>query len=145
MEIPVQSDTGERQHRSRTVQRTIRLDRQTRPYERGRSGLTGARPRIPRALGLEEAEPATRRRRWLLAIFGQMMARFYEGHARRLSAGRWACSICQRRIVAWAWCADAQPAPEIVHEDCVSRSVWEMVLYYDYLGRSGYVPATPSE
>lgn len=69
-----------------------------------------------------------------------MMARFYERHTRRLSVGRWECTLCRRRIVAWAWhSAPEHPVDEIVHEACVSRSVWDMVLSYEYMVNSGFV------
>src|SRR5271165_4559274 len=73
----------------------------TRLLGRTRSGLTRRRdtgmiPRLPRdtVYGSAEAnrQHAIRRRRWLLAIFGRMMARFYERHERHFSAGRLECT-----------------------------------------------------
>ena len=114
------------------------------------NGLSGALPQIPRTRfarpiaegdGTAQRVEATRRRRWLLAIFGRMMARFYELHERRLSAGRALCTMCHHRIVAWAWHAlPGAEVEEIVHERCISHSVWEMVLYYEYLVNSGLTP-----
>ncbi len=84
---------------------------------------------------------ATRRRRWLLAMFGRMMARFYTQHQRKLSLGRWSCRVCHRRIFAWGWRA-TPPATvdEVVHDACVSRSIWDIVQYYDYLVQQGFGP-----
>src|SRR5579884_1588505 len=83
------------------------------PHARSRhNGLSGAIPRVPRGVLAEPVSPeetllaahhATLRRRRLLAIFARMMARFYERHERKWSMGRWDCSLCRERIIAWAW------------------------------------------
>ncbi len=119
----------------------------TRLLGRTKPGITrrhhsGMVPRIPRdsLYGAAEAnrQLATRRRRWLLSIFGRMMARFYERHERHLSAGRLECTLCHRRIVTWAWISTSLVQVEIVHEDCINRSMWEVVLQYEHLVRAGY-------
>jgi hypothetical protein len=80
------------------------------------------------------AHRATQRRRRLLAIFGRMMARFHDRHERHWSMGRWECSLCHCRIVAWAWLPVALPEAAIaLHEECVSRSMWDVVLYHERL------------
>jgi hypothetical protein len=121
-----------------------------------RTGLSGAIPRVPRGVLAETATPeettraahhATQRRRRLLAIFARMMARFYEKHERKWSMGRWDCSLCRERIVAWAWVphSTANAAPGAIvevtgaqHEACVSRSMWDVILHYERLSRAGY-------
>lgn len=84
-----------------------------------------------------EAQRATQRRRRLLAIFGRMMARFYDRHQRHWSMGRWDCAFCQRRIAAWAWLpvADASTTQTVgaMHEACVSRAMWEVVLHHEQI------------
>ncbi len=84
------------------------------------------------------AKQAAFQRRRLLSIFGRMMARFYELHERRLSMGRWKCSFCGKQILAWCWVRAENELSEFrsMHEECVNRSTWEMVLRYDYLERS---------
>jgi ribosomal protein L37AE/L43A len=115
-----------------------------------RSGLSGPITRIPRSATLVETSPnasypnlhdteqqAVVRRRRLLSIFGRMMARFYEQHERRWSMGRWECQLCQRRIVAWAW-APLADSTAVMHEACVNRSMWDVVIYYERLAQAGY-------
>ncbi|HKD75138.1 MAG TPA: hypothetical protein VKB76_06560, partial [Ktedonobacterales bacterium] len=110
----------------------------------------------PRGVLAEAASPedpapithhATLRRRRLLAIFARMMARFYEKHERKWSMGRWDCSVCRERIVAWAWVpqtpkdATTGALAEVTgaqHEACVSRSMWDVILHYERLSRAGY-------
>jgi len=126
------------------------LDGAATLHSRRQSGLSGALPRVPRTTDmlppLDDAAAlsthrATHRRRRLLAIFGRMMARFYDRHERRWSMGRWACSLCQRRIVAWAWLPDVLTAePAALHEECISRSMWEMVLYHEWFARHPQPP-----
>lgn len=121
-------------------------------YARRHPGLSGAIPHAPRfttpiaqpggiALGASaEQHRATLRRRRLLAIFARMMAHFYDRHERRLSMGRYECSVCRQRIVAWAWLPRFVSQAAAMHEACVSRSMWEVVLYHEHLVRVGYAP-----
>ncbi len=115
-----------------------------------RGGVSGAMPRVAlaetvsddaQAAVLLAADRATRRRRRLLAIFGRLMARFYERHERRWSMGRWDCSCCRRRIVAWAWVPHTvAEAASAMHEGCVSSRMWEVVLRHERLTRAGLMP-----
>ncbi len=106
-----------------------------------RRGYSGPLPRVPQPVAVETPEEArerriTTRRRRLLAIFGRMMARFHEHHERRWSMGRWQCLVCHRRIVAWAW-LPARHDDGALHEECISRSMWDLVLTYEYLAMQG--------
>lgn len=111
-----------------------------------RTGVSHTIPQPPRmpmlyegdlAADAWEAQRATQRRRRLLAIFGRMMARFYDRHQRHWSMGRWDCAFCQRRIAAWAWTpvevAITAPTVGAMHEACVSRSMWEVVLHHEQI------------
>jgi hypothetical protein len=112
------------------------------------SRYSGALPRVSRPLLFENEDPnvshqqSTLYRRRLLAIFGRMMARFYEHHKRRWSMGRWNCQICRHRIVSWGWVPDDNQIA-IMHETCVNRSMWDIVIYYERLVRAGYAPEIP--
>ena len=121
-----------------------------------RTGYSGTIPRVPtvsRSLGdapprADEAavlaQRATLRRRRLLAIFSRMMARFHERHERHWSMGRWECLLCHRRIMAWAWLPHSIPdETKALHEECVSRSMWDVVLHHERLARAG--SAAPHE
>lgn len=128
--------------RSASLAPTRRLDRPPASPAAG-YGLSGALPRIPRTSTTAPDVPADarqhiQRRRRLLAIFARLMDRFYAQHERRLSAGRFDCTLCRRRILAWAWAAPL--AGEFVHEACVSRSVWHVVLAYERAAAAGYAP-----
>jgi hypothetical protein len=115
-----------------------------------RTGFSGTLPRVPVVTyhvaetpppsdeaGLQ-SQRATLRRRRLLAIFSRMMARFHERHERHWSMGRWECLLCHRRIVAWAWLPHSLPdESKALHEECVSRSMWDVVLYHERLARVG--------
>jgi hypothetical protein len=114
-------------------------------------GISGALPRVPRVVtsgpsggdaaqwdALRAADRATQRRRRLLAVFGRMMARFYEHHERQWSMGRWECSLCRQRIVAWAWVSHlAADGVRAMHEACVSSRMWEAVIYHEQMVRAG--------
>jgi hypothetical protein len=110
---------------------------------RRRAGLSGALPRVP-AVVADAAEQAawqafraTQRRRRLLAIFARMMARFHERHERHWSMGRWECVMCHKRIAAWAWLPHGMvETATALHEECVSRSMWDMVLHHERLARA---------
>jgi hypothetical protein len=107
---------------------------------RRRAGLSGALPHVPAVVVDPVAEAAalralraTQRRRRRLAIFARMMARFHEQHERRWSMGRWECAICHRLIPAWAWLPRMpQDTPQALHEECVSRSMWDIVLRHEF-------------
>ncbi len=147
-------DLAEPEQISRVPTRYLGGAPNTRPHRH--SGLSGTMPHIPRGVTSEMddvnattsvASASTLRRRRLLAIFGRMMARFYERHERKWSIGRWNCIVCQQRIVAWAWVpsviagATTHALSEIggaMHEACVSSSMWETVLHYERLARAGY-------
>lgn len=109
-----------------------------------RSGFSGTLPRLPSIVTAPDetahgatqailgAHRATLRRRRLLAIFGRMMARFHERHTRHWSMGRWECTVCHRRIVAWAWLPQSLPETSFaLHEECANRSMWEIVLRHE--------------
>jgi ribosomal protein L37AE/L43A len=104
---------------------------------RRRTGLSGALPRVPAVVdaAADQAQRAVLRRRRLLAIFARMMARFHERHERRWSMGRWECAICHERINAWAWLPQSSPGGAL-HEACVSRSMWDVVLHHERLAQA---------
>jgi ribosomal protein L37AE/L43A len=108
---------------------------QTTP--RHRTGLSGALPRVPAVVdaAADQAQRAVVRRRRLLAIFARMMARFHERHDRRWSMGRWECAICHQRISAWAWLPQSPPGGAL-HEECVSRSMWDVVLHHERMAQA---------
>jgi len=111
----------------------------TPTHARRRTGLSGALPRVPAIVVDRAADEAallafhaTQRRRRLLAIFARMMARFHEQHERRWSMGRWECAICHRHIPAWAWLPRVPHGPpQALHEECVSRAMWDVVLHHE--------------
>ena len=119
-----------------------------RAQSRPCAGFSGTLPRLPSlssagdeaeraAEAVLTAHRATQRRRRLLAIFGRMMARFHERHERRWSMGRWECSLCRHRIMAWAWLPRELPGvPLALHEECVSRSMWDVVLHHERAARA---------
>jgi hypothetical protein len=121
-----------------------------RTHHTRRTGFSGTLPRVPIVThpvaepppphdeaGLQ-AQRATLRRRRLLAIFSRMMARFHERHERHWSMGRWECLLCHRRIVAWAWLPLSLPdESKALHEECVSRSMWDVVLHHERIARVG--------
>lgn len=136
---------------------TRRLGSTLTPSRR-RTGLSHPLPQPPRvpmpyageaAVDAWEAQRATQRRRRLLAIFGRMMARFYDRHQRHWSMGRWDCAFCQRRIAAWAWApVTAEITPDLVgamHEDCVSRSMWEVVLHHEQVAQANGITMPDAE
>jgi hypothetical protein len=115
-----------------------------------RTGFSGTLPRVPIVTHpIADSAPlcdeagvlahrATQRRRRLLAIFSRMMARFHERHERHWSMGRWECLLCHRRIVAWAWLPLSLPdESKALHEECVSRSMWDVVLHHERMARAG--------
>jgi hypothetical protein len=114
---------------------------------RRRTGLSGALPRVPAVLASDANEQAawmafraTQRRRRLLAIFARMMARFHERHERHWSMGRWDCAMCHKRIAAWAWLPlDLATGSLALHEECVSHSMWDVVLHHERLAHAADV------
>ncbi len=114
----------------------------TPTHARRRGGLSGALPRVPHADDAALlAFRATQHRRRLLAIFARMMARFHEQHERRWSMGRWECGICRRHIPAWAWLPRLPHAPpQALHEECVSRAMWDVILHHEISVRAAQGP-----
>jgi len=136
------------QSASRIPTRYLNNRTPTGPHGRN-SGLSGSFTRVPPSALVPQpdevhfedpeliAHRAILRRRRLLSVFGRMMARFYNQHQRHWSLGQRECHLCKQRIIGWCW--SPQPtATHYMHEECISRSMWDIVIYYEQLARAGY-------